>query len=418
MSAQTDLTDRSGYGAALPARRHLPSRTRTTVLDVVVPVYNEEAALGPCVRRLHTFLTSHFPYDFRIIIADNASRDRTEEVARELAEEFESVSLVHLEEKGRGRALRTVWAASEAPVRAYMDVDLSTDLNAVLPLVAPLISGHSDVATGTRLASGSRIVRGPKREVLSRGYNLLLRGSLAARFSDAQCGFKAVRGEVADRLLPLVQDNGWFFDTELLVLAERAGLRIHEVPVDWVDDPDSRVDILRTVTDDLKGVWRVGRGLASGALPLDRLRRPFGDDPRDRHLADVPGGLPRQLIGFCLVGALSTLLYLALYSLLRQGMGAQAANAPALLLSALGNTAANRRLTFGVRGRERAVRQQAQGLLVFAIGLALTSGSLAALDTAAADAPHSAELAVLICANLAATVLRFALFRAWVFPRR
>ncbi|MGP3986792.1 glycosyltransferase [Streptomyces sp. 3N207] len=418
MSAQTDLTDRSGYGAALPARRHLPSRTRTTVLDVVVPVFNEEAALGPCVRRLHTFLTSHFPYDFRITIADNASRDRTEEIARELAAEFESVSLVRLEEKGRGRALRTVWAASEAPVRAYMDVDLSTDLNALLPLVAPLISGHSDVATGTRLASGSRVVRGPKREVLSRGYNLLLRGSLAARFSDAQCGFKAVCGEVADRLLPLVQDNGWFFDTELLVLAERAGLRIHEVPVDWVDDPDSRVDILRTVTDDLKGVWRVGRGLGSGALPLDRLRRPFGDDPRDRHLADVPRGLPRQLIGFCLVGALSTLLYLALYSLLRQGMGAQAANAPALLLSALGNTAANRRLTFGVRGRERAVRHQAQGLLVFAVGLALTSGSLAALDTAADDAPHGAELAVLICANLAATVLRFALFRAWVFSPR
>ncbi|MBQ1119971.1 glycosyltransferase [Streptomyces sp. B15] len=421
MNVPTRLADPGDLAAsaALPARHHLPSQLRTTtVLDVVVPVHNEETALGPCVRQLHTFLTRHFPYGFRITIADNASRDRTQEVARELAQEFGDVMLVRLEEKGRGRALRTVWAASDAPVRAYMDVDLSTDLNALLPLVAPLISGHSDVATGTRLASGSRVVRGPKREVLSRGYNLLLRGSLAARFSDAQCGFKAVRGEVADQLLPLVQDNGWFFDTELLVLAERAGLRVHEVPVDWVDDPDSRVDILRTVTDDLKGVWRVGRALASGTLPLDRLRRPFGDDPRDRHLAGVPGGLPRQLIGFCLVGVLSTLLYLGLYSLLRQGMGAQAANALALLLSALGNTAANRRLTFGVRGRERAVRHQAQGLLVFAVGLALTSGSLAALDTAAADAPHSAELAVLVCANLAATVLRFVLFRAWVFTRR
>ncbi len=273
MSAKTDPVGRETAPSrerlpsceTLPSRRHLPSRTPTTVLDVVVPVYNEEAALGPCVRRLHAFLTRHFPYGFRITVADNASRDRTQEVARELVREFDSVSLTRLEEKGRGRALRTVWAASDAPVRAYMDVDLSTDLNALLPLVAPLISGHSDVATGTRLASGSRVVRGPKREVLSRGYNLLLRGSLAARFSDAQCGFKAVRGEVADRLLPLVQDNGWFFDTELLVLAERAGLRVHEVPVDWVDDPDSRVDILRTVTDDLKGVWRVGRALAGGA---------------------------------------------------------------------------------------------------------------------------------------------------------
>ena len=124
-----------------------------------------------------------------------------------------------------------------------MDVDLSTDLAALLPLVAPLLSGHSDLAIGSRLARGARVVRGAKREFISRCYNLILRASLAARFTDAQCGFKAIRADVAARLLPLVQDTGWFFDTELLVLAQRAGLRIHEVPVDWVDDPDSRVDI-------------------------------------------------------------------------------------------------------------------------------------------------------------------------------
>ncbi|MGO4760159.1 GtrA family protein, partial [Streptomyces sp. 2MCAF27] len=143
----------------------------------------------------------------------------------------------------------------------------------------------------------------------------------------------------------------------------------------------------------------------------------FGDDPRDRGLSGVPGGLARQLVGFCVVGALSTLVYLLLYSLFRMGTGPQIANALALLLSALGNTAANRRLTFGVRGRDRAMRHQAQGLVVFGIGLALTSGSLAALDAAASGTPaHSTELAVLIAANLAATVLRFLLFRAWVFP--
>ena len=216
----------------------------------------------------------------------------------------------------------------------------------------------------------------------------------------------------------MVEDTGWFFDTELLVLAERAGLRIHEVPVDWVDDPDSTVHIVSTATEDLKGVWRVGRALAVGALPLDRLARPFGDDPRDRQLSGVPGSLARQLVGFCAVGALSTLLYLLLYSAFRLGGGPQTANAGALLLSAIANTAANRRLTFGVRGRDRAVRHQAQGLVVFAIGLALTSGSLAALDAAAGDASHGTELAVLIAANLAATVLRFLLFRAWVFPDR
>ncbi|MFE7778321.1 glycosyltransferase [Streptomyces sp. NPDC057445] len=403
----------------LPAREHLPATAASTpVLDVVIPVHNEEKDLEPCVRRLHDHLARTFPYGFRITVADNASTDRTPQVAAALEASLPGVRAYRLEQKGRGRALRTVWGASDAPVLAYMDVDLSTDLNALLPLVAPLISGHSDLAIGSRLARSSRVVRGPKRELISRAYNLILRGSLAARFSDAQCGFKAIRRDVAERLLPMVEDTGWFFDTELLVLAERAGLRIHEVPVDWVDDPDSTVHIVSTAVDDLKGVWRVGRALAVGALPLDRLARPFGDDPRDRRLSGVPGGLARQLVGFCVVGAFSTLFYLLLYSVLRAGVGPQAANAAALLVSAIANTAANRRLTFGVRGRERVLRHQAQGLVVLAIGLTLTSGSLAALDAATATPSHGTELAVLIVANLAATVLRFLLLRAWVFPER
>ncbi|AYG81620.1 Bifunctional apolipoprotein N-acyltransferase/polyprenol monophosphomannose synthase [Streptomyces hundungensis] len=404
---------------ALPARQHLPVQAAgVPVLDVTVPVHNEERDLEPCVRRLHEHLARTFPYGFRITIADNASTDSTPLIAAALAGDLSEVRAFRLEEKGRGRALRTVWSASDAPVLAYMDVDLSTDLNALLPLVAPLISGHSDLAIGSRLARSSRVVRGAKREFISRTYNLILRGSLAARFSDAQCGFKAIRRDVAQRLLPMVEDSGWFFDTEMLVLAERAGLRIHEVPVDWVDDPASTVHIVSTAMDDLKGVWRVGRALAVGALPLDRLSRPFGDDPRDRQLPGVPGGLARQLVGFCVVGALSTLFYLALYALARTAMNPQLANATALLVSAVANTSANRRLTFGVRGRDRAVRHQAQGLAVFAIGLALTSGSLAALDAAHAHAAHSTEVAVLVAANLAATVLRFLLFRAWVFPDR
>ncbi|MFG2814686.1 glycosyltransferase [Streptomyces sp. NPDC048410] len=403
----------------LPAREHLPATAAgTPVLDVVIPVYNEEKDLRRCVLRLREHLARTFPYAFRVTIADNASTDGTPLIAAELAARHPDVASVRLERKGRGRALRTVWSASDAPVLAYMDVDLSTDLNALLPLVAPLISGHSDLAIGSRLSRTSRVVRGPKREFISRAYNLILRGSLQARFSDAQCGFKAIRREVAQVLLPLVEDTGWFFDTEMLVLAERAGLRIHEVPVDWVDDPDSTVHLVRTATDDLKGVWRVGRALTTGSLPLDRLARPFGDDPRDREITDVPKGLARQLVGFCVVGGLSTLFYLLLYSGFRQFGGSQSANALALLLSALANTAANRRLTFGVRGRGGAVRHQAQGLVVFAIGLALTSGSLAALNAATTSPAHTTEIAVLVVANLAATVLRFLLFRAWVFPDR
>ncbi|MCW2531363.1 MAG: hypothetical protein JWP62_933, partial [Blastococcus sp.] len=209
------------------------------VLDVVVPVHNEQAGLEASLRRLHAHLTS-LPYPFRITVAENASTDGTVEVARRIATELPGIELLVLPEPGRGRALRTAWLASDAPVLVYMDVDLSTDLAALLPLVAPLISGHSDLSIGSRLSRSSRVVRGPKREFISRSYNLLLRLTGTTSLSDAQCGFKAIRADAAERLLPLVEDDGWFFDTELLWLAERAGLRIHEVPVDWVDDPDSR----------------------------------------------------------------------------------------------------------------------------------------------------------------------------------
>jgi putative flippase GtrA len=378
------------------------------VLDVVVPVYNEENDLDRCVRRLHDALSAWFPHRFRITVADNASTDATLAIARGLAEELPEVAVLHLTEKGRGRALRAAWSASDSPVLAYMDVDLSTDLAALPPLVAPLMSGHSDVAIGSRLARGARVVRGPKRELISRGYNLLLRGTLATRFSDAQCGFKAIRADVAERLLPHVTDTGWFFDTELLVLAERAGLRIHEVPVDWVDDPDSRVDIVATALADLRGIARLARTLTTGGVPIGQLRAQLG------RAAGVPTSLVRQLASFAVVGVVSTLAYLVLFSLLRTGMGAQGANFLALGVTAVANTAANRRFTFGVRGRDRVARHQFEGLLVFALGLALTSGSLAALHTLTAPG-RGLELAVLVAANLAATVLRFLLLRGWVF---
>ena len=238
---------------------------RVLQVDIVVPVRNEERDLAPSIRRLVGYLRESFPFTARVTIADNGSTDGTWAIADRLARELPEVRAVHLELPGRGRALRAIWSQSDAEVLAYMDVDLSTDLNALLPLVAPLLSGHSDLAIGTRLARGSRVVRGPKREVISRCYNLLLRTLMGARFSDAQCGFKAIRRDQARALLPLVEDTGWFFDTELLVLAERAGLRIHEVPVDWVDDLDSRVDIVATALADLRGMARLGA--ASRAAP-------------------------------------------------------------------------------------------------------------------------------------------------------
>ncbi|MDQ1735887.1 MAG: hypothetical protein QOH56_2138 [Pseudonocardiales bacterium] len=387
------------------------------MLDVTIPVHNEETDLAPAVRRLNAHLTRYFPYRFAITIADNASTDGTPLIAAALATELDAVRYVRLEEKGRGRALNAVWLASDAQVLAYMDVDLSTDLNAVLPLVAPLISGHSDLAIGSRLSRHSRVVRGTKREVISRGYNLILRSTLLTRFSDAQCGFKAIRSEVSRQLLPLVQDTGWFFDTELLVLAERSGLRIHEVPVDWVDDPDSRVDLLSTAIADLKGVARVGRALATGSLPLAEIRAQLGRQPLDVSPAEVPPGLLRQLVRFAFIGVLSTLAYLVLFVLARGTVGAQAANFFALLVTAMANTAANRRLTFGISGSSKAATHQAQGLAVFALGLALTSGSLAALHVITAHPSRGIEVGTLVVANLVATALRFVLLRRWVFRR-
>ncbi|MGA5306268.1 glycosyltransferase [Micromonospora taraxaci] len=426
------MTALNAHRAAVQAR---PSAAGA-VLDVVIPVYNEETDLGPCVRRLHAHLTEHFPYPFRITIADNASVDDTPALADGLATELPGVDVLHLEAKGRGRALSAAWSASSAPVLAYMDVDLSTDLAALLPLVAPLISGHSDLAIGTRLARTSRVVRGAKREVISRAYNLLLRGALAARFSDAQCGFKAIRADVAGELLPLVRDTGWFFDTELLVLAQRAGLRIHEVPVDWVDDPDSRVDIVATALADLRGVGRLGRALLTGALPLTALRAQWGRGPLTVSpgrgpltvspgraplagpATQVPVGLPRQLVRFAAVGVASTLAYLVLFVATRGALGAQPANLLALLVTAVANTAANRRLTFGITGRRHVGRHHVQGLLAFALGLALTSGSLAVLHAVHAVPARPVELAVLVAANLAATVLRFVLLRLGMHHRR
>jgi putative flippase GtrA len=267
-----------------------------------------------------------------------------------------------------------------------MDVDLSTDLRALLPLVAPLVSGHSELAIGTRLAPGARVERGPKRELISRAYNAILRTCLRARFSDAQCGFKAGRTDALRRLLPRVRDEAWFFDTELLVLAQRAGMRVHEVPVDWIDDPDSRVDIVPTAIEDLRGVVRL--------LAASRVAR------------------------FAAVGVASTVAYALLYLLLRGALAAGAANAVALAVTAVANTAANRRLTFGLRGREGLLRQHAMGAIVYVITLGLTSGALAVLHALSPRPPRLLEAVVLVAASAFATVTRYVGLRSWVFAQR
>jgi glycosyltransferase involved in cell wall biosynthesis len=361
-------------------------------VEVVIPVYNEEHDLVPSVRRLHAYLQDRFPFPATITIVDNASTDATWPIAEYLASELPNVRAIHLDAKGRGRALRSAWLSSEASIVAYMDVDLSTDLDALLPLVAPLMSGHSDVAIGSRLARGARVRRGAKRELISRAYNFLLHLGLGTKFTDAQCGFKAITAVAARRLIPAVQDQAWFFDTELLVLAERAGMRIHEVPVDWTDDPDSRVDIAKTALDDLRGILR---------LRFD----PLG------------ATLSRQILMFASIGIASTIAYAIVYALLRVFASAAVANVLALVVTSLANTGANRRFTFGVRAGSGFWHDQLAGMGALGVAIAITTAAIAVLHVTAPHAGVVAEIAVLTGANAAATITRFYLLRVW-FERR
>jgi putative flippase GtrA len=373
------------------ARRRVP-----VDVEIVIPVYNEALTLAERVHTLRTFLDESFPFNALVTVVDNASTDDTWEVARTLAEQTNGVAALHLSRKGRGYALRQAWSTSSAPVVAYMDVDLSTDLNALLPLVAPLLSGHRDVTIGSRLARGAHVVRGSKRELISRAYNLLLRVTLHGGFTDAQCGFKALTRQAAQTLLPLVEDDQWFFDTELLVTAGRLGLRVGEVPVDWTDDPDSRVHIVSTAMDDLRGVWRM--------LTRRTSIRPQGATPVD---ADA-------LMRFAGVGVLSTLGYLFLFIAWRPLLGAFGANAVAMAIATLFNTAVHWELTRGRDGPPRATRVAAIGSALFLISVGCTTLGLVVAQLLTGGA-LVAQLIAITLANVFAALFRFTALRSWIF---
>src|SRR4051812_15852353 len=349
-------------------------------VDIAVPVYNEAEPLDASISTLRSFLTEHFPFSWRITIVDNASTDDTWFHAARLARDDDRIRALHLDRKGRGFALQAAWSATDAEIVAYMDVDLSTGLDALLPLVAPLVSGHSDVAIGSRLSAGSSVARRPKRELISRCYNAILRGAFATRVHDAQCGFKAVRADVARRLLPSIEDDAWFFDTELLLLAEHNGLRIHEVPVDWIDDADSRVHIASTALEDLRGTARMLRRFATGRGHVD-----LGPLERPR----VTDDFGRRFVTFASIGAASTVISLVLFLVLRVPAGAVAANAVAVTATFLANTWAHARYTARhLRPRWR------RAVAVYAGSLVLTSAALALAVAAGGGLP--AQLVTLV----------------------
>jgi glycosyltransferase involved in cell wall biosynthesis len=409
--ATLDLARPATAAGPASARIHvLPASPPATIptVDVVIPVYNEEATLELSVRCLDAFLARDFPLSARITIVDNASTDRTWVIAQRLRDELPRVEALHLDDKGRGRALRAAWSTSDAPILAYMDVDLSTDLRALLPLVDPLLDGRSDIAIGSRLLPQSRVRRGLKRELISRCYNRLLHTVLGSRFHDAQCGFKALRAEAAQRLLHRIDDQGWFFDTELLVRAERLGMRIHEVPVDWNEDPDSRVNILATALTDLRGIARVRR-------TLGRDRRRAGGHHRTRR-----GGTPRaygSFVHFAAVGIISTIAYAVLYAVLRSHLAPAPSNAIALLATAIANTEANRRFTFGVRVHAGRVRDHIGGLAAFGLALGITTSALEAMALVNPAPSRATEVTVLLMASMVATIARFVLLGSLLTAR-
>ncbi|CAN5414530.1 bifunctional glycosyltransferase family 2/GtrA family protein [soil metagenome] len=373
-------------------------------VDVTVPVYNEEHVLRVSIQRLHDYLSQSFPFRWRITIADNASTDRTRSIAHELASELPNTRVVEIDRKGRGLALRTAWSSSKSEIVAYMDVDLSTGVNALLPLVASIHSGHSEIGIGSRLAPGALVARGPRREFISRCYNRVLRVVFVNRFRDAQCGFKVARRDIVEALLPLVHDNAWFFDTELLLVAEHNGLRVLEIPVDWVDDPDSRVHVVSTATEDLKGVLRVAKTFVTGGgrAELGELGRPG--------LVDDMG---RQLVSFAVVGASSTVASLAIYLAARGAMAAWLAAGLAYSMITLVNSWANRRYTFGHRGRID------RGSHLVRLTIASLVGVVSSMEVAHFASDHRVrESLALIGLWLSLAVIRFALLRAWVFRSR
>lgn len=263
---------------------------RHTTVDIALPVLNEEQSLDANVRALFEELTARCAYNWSLTIVDNGSTDDSWEVARKLADTEPRIRALRLGERGRGGALKAAWTSSEADILAYMDIDLSTDLAALVPLLDPIAASLADISIGSRLDRSSQVTRGVRREAISHVYNWIARAVLRYGVRDAQCGFKAVTRQVAQSIVPLVEDDSWFFDTELLVLAWRRGMRIEEIPVRWIEDDDSRVRIMHTAIDDLRGIWRLAR---------DRGDRPTAGDGAPitaRVLESIPCGTAAEAV--------------------------------------------------------------------------------------------------------------------------
>ncbi|MFI7113550.1 glycosyltransferase [Nonomuraea sp. NPDC050227] len=399
-----------------PSPNVLDTSAGLATVDIVIPVLNEERALPGCVRTLAAFLEDRFPLPWRITVVDNGSTDDTWPIATRLAAEHDRVHARRLDIRGRGAALKAAWRESPADIVAYMDVDLSTDLGALFPLVAAVASGHSEIAIGTRLAHSARTLRSIRREVVSRSYNALLRYGFGVRFSDAQCGFKAARTDVVRPLMDKIEDDAWFFDTELLLLAEHNGLRVHEVPVDWIEDTDSRVRVVRTAIDDLKGLARVAWSMSMGRADVEVARAELTPTHPDAVVARPRAVTLAKFASFAAIGVFSVLLYALIYLPLRGVWAPAPANLGALVLTGFVNTEANRRWTFNrLGGRRTAMHFRAA--LLFLANYLLTTSAVLGLRSVSPGAGRLMEMSAVVATYGLLTLIRFTALDRWVFSR-
>lgn len=228
-------------------------------VEITVPVYNEEKELAKNILTLLHFCEKNLKnYDWHITIADNASNDNTPIIGATLAKNTTKISLFRLEQKGRGRAVKRVWSQSGSDFCVYMDLDLSTDL-VHLPKILEVLQNGYDIAIGSRLARGAKVEgRTVLREFTSRVLNFFfIRLFFQTHFTDAQCGFKGITKKAVNELIPHIKDNDWFFDGEMLIVGEKSGYKIYEIPVHWIDNPGSTVRLLSTIRNDIEAMVRL-----------------------------------------------------------------------------------------------------------------------------------------------------------------
>ncbi len=233
---------------------------KKSTVEITIPVYNEEKELEKHITVLADYCKKNLSdYLWHITIADNASTDATRKIAEDIQRKEKNISYNHLGEKGRGRAVKKTWLASNADYCVYMDLDLSTDITHLPELIGSLRDKRYDISIGSRLAKGARVEgRTLLREITSRVLNyLFIRLVFQTHFTDAQCGFKAISRAAVKELLPFVEDNGWFFDGELLIVGEKSGYKIYEIPVHWIDNPGSTVRLLSTISEDISAMLRL-----------------------------------------------------------------------------------------------------------------------------------------------------------------